>query len=458
MQTLILLIASYIFYGWWDPKALFLILSCTATGYFIGTLLGRCARPKFRIILLLTSVFWNLGILAFFKYFNFFVENFQEAFTLFGVSPTGPSLEIVLPVGISFFTFQTIGYTIDVYRKRILASHDPLSFFTFICFFPQLVAGPIERASHLLPQFTNPRKFSYPTAVAGMRLILAGLFKKIVIADQCAPIVTTSFADPTALSGNALVIAAILFAFQIYCDFSGYSDIAVGSARLFGFSLMRNFATPYFSRDLVEFWHRWHISLSTWFRDYIYIPLGGNRLGWARTHFNILFVFLLSGFWHGANWTFLVWGIVHGIFYLASRALFPIHTGQRPEDSSDRPYGLFDWFRVMLTFSIVTLAWIFFRSNSVSDSLIYLDHIFVSNYLAHPGQILLLPKQILLHQCFPFIFGFLLIEWFSRRADCILSPADRINSRPLRWFIYTIITYTIIWHSGAPAEFIYFAF
>ena len=302
LQNAFLVIASYFFYGWWDWRFLSLIAFSSTLDYFVGVGLGKTESTKKRKLLLLTSIAVNIGFLGFFKYFNFFAESFCEAFTFFGTSISDPILlNVILPVGISFYTFQTLSYSIDVYKKKLQPTNDIISFFAFVSFFPQLVAGPIERATNLLPQFHKQRAFSYDQASDGMRQILWGLFKKVVIADNCAIYVNDIFSNFSNHSGSTLLLGAILFAFQIYGDFSGYSDIAIGTARLFGFNLMRNFAFPYFSRDIAEFWRRWHISLSTWFRDYVYIPLGGSRGGkWLNIR-NVFIIFVVSGFWHGAN-------------------------------------------------------------------------------------------------------------------------------------------------------------
>ena len=309
IQNLLIVIASYIFYGWWDWRFLFLIFCSTMVDYIIGFYLSNQNNRKIRKILLFISIAINLGILGFFKYYNFFLSSFTHVFTFFGVEIKANSLRIVLPVGISFYTFQTMSYTIDVYKRKIQATNDFIAFAAFVSFFPQLVAGPIERATNLLPQFLKKREFIYAQAVNGLRQMLWGLFKKIVIADNCARYVNMTFNNAESLTGSTLVLGVVFFAFQIYCDFSGYSDIAIGTARLFGFTLMKNFSFPYFSRDIAEFWRRWHISLTSWFRDYVYIPMGGSRgSGWIKVR-NVLIIFLVSGFWHGANWTFLLWGL-----------------------------------------------------------------------------------------------------------------------------------------------------
>ncbi|MDN3644276.1 MBOAT family O-acyltransferase, partial [Lutimonas halocynthiae] len=308
LQNLLIVVASYVFYGWWDWRFLSLILFSTLVDYTVGRKLRDENNGSRRLLLLWTSIIVNLGFLGFFKYYNFFLDNFIEAFSFFGYVFKAGSLQIILPVGISFYTFQTLSYTIDVYKKKLEPTKDFIAFAAFVSFFPQLVAGPIERATNLLPQFYKKRTFDSNKAIDGLKQILWGLFKKVVIADNAAQFANEIFNNSGDYSGSTLFLGALFFAFQIYGDFSGYSDIAIGTSRLFGFNLMKNFAFPYFSRDIAEFWRRWHISLSTWFRDYLYIPLGGSRGGLSMKIRNTFIIFIVSGFWHGANWTFIVWG------------------------------------------------------------------------------------------------------------------------------------------------------
>jgi alginate O-acetyltransferase complex protein AlgI len=316
LQNLLVVVASYVFYGWWDWRFLSLIVFSTLVDFWVGIGLHREQKHSKRKALLFTSIIVNLGFLGFFKYFNFFLENFRTAFSFFGTEINASSLNIILPVGISFYTFQTLSYSIDLYRRKLEPTRDFIAFSAFVSFFPQLVAGPIERATNLLPQFYAKRRFNYAMAVDGMRQILWGLFKKVVIADRCAEYVNDIFANSADYTGSTLALGALFFAFQIYGDFSGYSDIAIGTSRLFGFNIMRNFHFPYFSRDMAEFWRRWHISLSTWFRDYVYIPLGGSRVNKATQIRNTLIIFVVSGFWHGANWTFIFWGLLNALYII----------------------------------------------------------------------------------------------------------------------------------------------
>ncbi|PCJ25692.1 MAG: membrane-bound O-acyltransferase family protein [Flavobacteriales bacterium] len=363
LQNLIIVISSYVFYGWWDWRFLSLILFSTIVDYLVGRGLSKQKEHGKRKFLLWTSIAVNIGLLGFFKYYNFFLESFVSAFSFFGKEIVGESLNIILPVGISFYTFQTLSYTIDVYKKKLEPTKDFISFAAFVSFFPQLVAGPIERAKRLLPQFYTKRILKYDNIVKGLHQILWGLFKKIVIADRLAIVVNEFYNNPTEYHGLTLVLGTVFFAFQIYCDFSGYSDIAIGTARLFGFKLMTNFKTPYFSKSIGEFWKRWHISLSTWFRDYVYIPLGGNRVIKVRWLFNIFVTFLVSGFWHGANWTFIVWGALHGFVLVVETFLSKIQK------------NIPSVFNIIITFSLVCFAWVFFRANSIQDAFLIIGKI-----------------------------------------------------------------------------------
>ena len=370
-QNALIIVASYIFYGWWDWRFLSLIIFSTLIDYSIGILLSKENNAKKRNLLLWISLGVNLGFLGFFKYYNFFVDSFISAFSFFGVNPSFSSLNIILPVGISFYTFQTLSYTIDVYRRKLKPTNDIISFAAFVSFFPQLVAGPIERAPHLLPQFYKKRHFDYNQAISGVNLIIWGLFKKMVIADNAALIVNGIFANYTNESSLSLLTGMFLFSFQIYCDFSGYSDLAIGISRLFGFDLMNNFKFPYYSKNIREFWNRWHISLSTWFRDYLYIPLGGNRVSTQRGILNIFIVFILSGLWHGANWTFVFWGFLHALFFVPIvlfKDKFPTHNYH---------FNLKNLISILINFLLISMAWVFFRAENISDAFQYLKNIFL---------------------------------------------------------------------------------
>lgn len=447
---LILLIASYIFYGWWDWRFLILIVISSLTDFIIGQYLYINTKKSTRKLLLSASLLVNIGILFFFKYFNFFIDSFQ-ALTGIDINKNWSTLNIILPVGISFYTFQTLSYTIDIYRNKIKPTRSILTFFTFVAFFPQLVAGPIERAARLIPQFEKRSQFSYDQATSGIKLMLWGFFKKMVIADQLAKIVDAVYAQPDQFSGLAIVFTTFLFGYQIYCDFSGYSDIAIGTARLFGIELMTNFRTPYLASSFREFWHRWHISLSTWFRDYVYIPLGGNRgssFFWMR---NIFITFVVSGLWHGANVTFLIWGALHGTLLIVEH--FSVSRNQYLTKLK-RPVG---WF---ITFILVNFSWIFFRAESwqhitllftdifrSSESGSFVSLLFNSGNYTDAGRMLV------------FIFPvFLLVEFLMKEKsfDELLSGF----SRPVQWGVfYIIITVILVFGvlNSAP-QFIYFQF
>ena len=370
-QNVLLLVASYIFYGWWDWRFLSLIIASTFLDYFIALALQKTERSSKRKVLLAISLAGNLGMLGFFKYYNFFVTSWIEVWSSVGITMEATTLNIILPVGISFYTFQTLSYTIDVYRKEMEPTKSFIDFAAFVTFFPQLVAGPIERASHLLPQFYKNRTFDYQNAVDGVKLIIWGMFKKVVVADNCAFFVNTIFENPEAYSSGELFVGMVFFAFQIYGDFSGYSDMAIGISKLFGFDLMVNFKFPYFSRDIAEFWRRWHISLSTWFRDYIYIPLGGSKGSkWFQIR-NVMIIFLVSGFWHGANWTYVVWGLFHALLFLPL-LLFNVNRSHLITKS----YGWFDFAKIGVTFLVVCIGWVFFRADSIAAAFQYLVHLF----------------------------------------------------------------------------------
>lgn len=383
-QNAFIVVASYVFYGWWDWRFLGLIIFSTLLDFYIGKSLKNEERTKRRKSLLHLSLFVNLGFLGVFKYYNFFIENFAVAFSFFGKNIQTNSLDIILPVGISFYTFQTLSYTIDVYRKKLEPANDPVAFAAFVCFFPQLVAGPIERATNLLPQFYIRRSFDYDKAKDGARQILWGLFKKVVIADNCATYANLIFNNHEDYNGSTLVLGSIFFTFQIYGDFSGYSDIAIGVSRLFGFTLKQNFATPYFARDIAEFWRRWHMSLSTWFRDYLYIPLGGSRGGSLQKIRNTFVIFIVSGFWHGANWTYIVWGGLNALYFLPLQ-LLKINRVHLDAPGQGRMLPTFrETSQILTTFVLTVTAWIFFRSDSITTAFAIFAKIFSSSLLEIP--------------------------------------------------------------------------
>lgn len=453
LQNLLIVIASYTFYGWWDWRFLSLIIFSTVVDYSIGVLMSKEERVLKRKILLWTSITVNLGFLGFFKYYNFFLDNFISAFSFFGMDVNANSLNIILPVGISFYTFQTLSYTIDVHKRKLEPTRDFIAFAAFVSFFPQLVAGPIERATNLLPQFYNKRKIDYANAVDGMRQILWGLFKKIVIADNCAQYANEIFNNSADYGGSTLVLGALFFTFQIYGDFSGYSDIAIGTSRLFGFNLMQNFSFPYFSRDIAEFWRRWHISLSTWFRDYLYIPLGGSRGGTRMKIRNTFIIFIVSGFWHGANWTFIVWGTLNAIYFL------PLLLANKNRNHLDivakgNPFPSIKEFSLILTtFGLTVLAWVFFRAENINHATNYLLTIFSKSILESIDNI---PYGL-----FIILLFFISVEWLNRDKKFGLERLQQTNwvtniiDKTLLFITFWII---VIWHHDGEVEFIYFQF
>lgn len=454
LQNALIVLASYVFYGWWDWRFLSLILFSTLVDYTIGRKLKSEKNQTKRKILLWTSICVNLGFLGFFKYANFFLDNFTAAFSFFGSEITTHSLDIILPVGISFYTFQTLSYTIDVYKQKLEPTNDFIVFSAFVSFFPQLVAGPIERATNLLPQFYKKRTFELSKAVDGMRQILWGLFKKIVIADSCAELANQIFNNSAEMNGSTLVLGALFFTFQIYGDFSGYSDIAIGTSRLFGFNLMQNFKFPYFSRDIAEFWRRWHISLSTWFRDYLYIPLGGSRGGtWMKVR-NTFLIFIVSGFWHGANWTFIVWGTLHAIYFLPL-----LLTNKNRNNLEIVAQGNYlptarELLQMLSTFTLTVFAWIIFRANDITHAFHYISEIFSASILEAPK--LSDSKEAIITMLLVFIFIF--IEWLGRESQFALEHLGLKWKRPLRHALYYTIIIALFWYNGKEQQFIYFQF
>ena len=455
LQNLLIVLASYVFYGWWDWRFLSLILFSTVVDYSVGLGLLKESRLSRRKLLLWTSILVNLGFLGFFKYYNFFLDNFITAFSFFGTPIKANTLNIILPVGISFYTFQTLSYTIDVYRRKLEPTKDFIAFAAFVSFFPQLVAGPIERATHLLPQFFQKRHFDYSKAVDGMRQILWGLFKKMVIADNCAQYANDIFNHSDAYSGSTLVLGALFFSFQIYGDFSGYSDIAIGTSRLFGFDLKKNFNFPYFSRDIAEFWRRWHISLSTWFRDYLYIPLGGSHGGLLQKIRNTFIIFIVSGFWHGANWTFIFWGALNALYFLP---LLLTKNNRRNLDvvAQGKMFpNLKELMQILLTFSLTVFAWIFFRAENLGHALSYIAEIFSSSIFIAPdfkGVSKIVPMVILL------IF-FIILEWRGREGEFAISNMGLKWNRLSRWSFYSFLVFLIaMFMQTEESPFIYFQF
>jgi len=453
LQNALIVIASYTFYGWWDWRFLSLIIISTVVDYSIGLGLKKHDHRTTRKILLWISILVNLGFLGFFKYYNFFLDNFVSAFTFFGQEIQASSLNVILPVGISFYTFQTLSYTIDVYRRKMESTHDFIAFAAFVSFFPQLVAGPIERATNLVPQFRKRRSFDYDRATDGLRQILWGLFKKMVIADNCAELANQIFNNSGEYSGSTLVLGVLFFTFQIYGDFSGYSDIAIGTSRLFGFNLMRNFAFPYFSRDIAEFWRRWHISLSTWFRDYLYIPLGGSRGGtWMKIR-NTFIIFIVSGFWHGANWTFIIWGALNAIYFLPLML-----TSRNRRNLEIIAQGKFlptirEFLSMLLTFCLTVFAWVFFRADSLGHAIQYLTGIF-----SDPGSYIMLSVYYEYIGIIVLLVVFIGIEWIGRENQYAIEKLMLNWPKLARWGFYFVLAMITLLYSGAQQEFIYFQF
>ena len=455
LQNLLIVIASYLFYGWWDWRFLSLILFSSIVDYSISLFLKKEENLRKRKILLWISILTNLGFLGFFKYYNFFLENFVEVFKFFGYTFQTSSLAIILPVGISFYTFQTLSYTIDVYRKKLEPTDDFIAFSAFVSFFLQLVAGPIERATNLLPQFYVKRTFDYDLAVKGLKQILWGFFKKIVIADNCAHFANLIFNNSAEYNGSTLVLGALFFTFQIYGDFSGYSDIAIGTSRLFGFDLMKNFSYPYFSRDIAEFWRRWHISLSTWFRDYLYIPLGGSQGGKMMKVRNTFIIFLVSGFWHGANWTFIFWGLLNAIYFLP--LLLADKNRTHIDIVAENSYlpSIKEFFSILLTFTLTVFAWIFFRAESLSHAFQYIGGIFSSSTLSVPAFDGISKAAVVLL----LITLFLTIEWIGRRSHFAIEKIGIHWSPIFRWSFYSILIFIIfMFMQTEETPFIYFQF
>jgi D-alanyl-lipoteichoic acid acyltransferase DltB (MBOAT superfamily) len=452
-QNAFVVAASYVFYGWWNWKFLILIAITSFCSWGSGLLIQKWQddRKKTKWVSA-ANIILNLGILALFKYYDFFAESFANLFL--GGRTDGILLNLILPVGISFYTFQALSYTIDVYRRRIEPTRDIVQFFAYVSFFPQLVAGPIARATDLLPQFGRERKFEYGQAVDGLRQMLWGFFKKIVVADWCALYVDDVFGNISGHHGVELICAAILFSFQIYADFSGYSDIAIGTAKLFGIKLMRNFSTPYFSRDIAEFWRRWHISLTTWFRDYVYIPMGGSRCSRIRIVRNVFVTFLVSGLWHGANWTFIAWGAFHAILFLP---LILTSNNRKYKEivAADRALPtLKEFCQILLTFAIVTLGWIIFRADSLHQAFEF----FVGMTRFHSGWDLAFFLSSEFRSRMVWVVLMLVIEWIDRREEHALSMKG-VRHRAVRYALYFLVmVVTLFYFDDGSTGFIYFQF
>ena len=453
-QNGLVVVASYVFYGWWDWRFLLLIALTSLCSFGSGLLMERFeGRRRWQRTVSACNIVLNLGILGLFKYYNFFVENLEWFFqSVLGYQLDWVTIGVILPVGISFYTFQALSYSIDVYQKKLPATHDIVEFFAYISFFPQLVAGPIERATNLLPQFQNSRQFDYAAAVDGLRQMLWGFFKKLVIADNCASVVNDYWNQYADLPGVSLFVLGVLFTFQIYCDFSGYSDIAIGCARLFGFRLMRNFNFPYFSRSIPEFWRRWHISLTTWFRDYIYFPLGGSRCDKWKIVRNIFIVWSVSGLWHGANWTFVCWGLFHAAL-LAVYNILGINTKHEHIVAYGRWFPtLKELFQMGLTFVLAVVGWIIFRADSMPQAVSFLSAMFTNPFFDASR----LPGVNYL--CFGLVL--LAVEWLQRDKQHALQfpNVKPFQYRFVRWGVYYGVIVLIARFAGASQTFIYFQF
>jgi D-alanyl-lipoteichoic acid acyltransferase DltB (MBOAT superfamily) len=450
IQNILLLVSSYFFYACWDWRFLFLLIFSTLLDYYTGIKMSDAKNQKIKNFWFWLSICVNLGFLGIFKYYNFFVTSFADAISNIGLHVSPWTLNLILPVGISFYTFHGLSYVIDIYKDRIKAEKDFVDYAVFVSFFPLLVAGPIERATHLLPQIQKKRIFNYANMVDGLRQILWGLFKKVVIADQCAQYANTIFTNSSDYSGSTLLLGALLFTFQIYGDFSGYSDIAIGTAKLFGIDLLRNFAFPYFSRDIAEFWRRWHISLSTWFRDYLYIPLGGSKGGtWIKVR-NTFIIFLVSGFWHGANWTFIIWGLLNALYIMPS-IIFKTNRNNLDVVAQGRYLpNLKEIVSVGITFSLTVLAWIFFRAENLNHAISYLQGLFSSSFFSIPQ---IKPVSVVVY-----IFLFIIVEWLGREKKYGIENFGFKWPRIVRWTFYYILIILILSFSGKEQEFIYFQF
>lgn len=450
-QNILLLGASYYFYSCWNWKFLFLLVFSTVLDFYSGHKIFTSPSKSHKKLWLAASVIINLGFLGIFKYYNFYITSFVELVAQFGYTIPLWTLQVILPVGISFYTFHGLSYVFDIYNDKIKPEKDFVIYSLFVSFFPLLVAGPIERATHLLPQLKVPRVFDYQKSVNGLRQILWGLFKKVAIADACSPYVNTIFEHYQTQEGSTLLIGAFLFAIQIYCDFSGYSDIALGTARLMGIELLKNFAFPYFSRDIAEFWRRWHISLSSWFRDYLYIPLGGSKVNTYKKIRNVFIIFLVSGFWHGANWTFIIWGLLNALYIMPSIFLQTNRNNLHIVAQDSILPSIKDLLQILSTFLLTTLAWIFFRSQSVGQALFILKKIFSSSLFTVPTCLPVFEITLAL--------AMLVVEWAGRKHAFALDGVGYdARHRIARWIFYILLLLLIAFYFSSGHEFIYFQF
>lgn len=444
LQNVFVFVSSYVFYGWWDWRFLFLISFSSLLGFGIGWWIDRTAEDRIRKRLVILAIVVNVLFLAAFKYLNFFIESTEILIQNLGFKADFITLHWILPIGISFYTFHNISYIVDVYRKHIPATKDLIVYLSFMSYFPQLIAGPIQRAKDLIPQFQRIRIFNYSQATDGLQQLLWGLFKKVVVADTCASYVNMVFGHYETVSGLQLILGVVFFAFQIYGDFSGYTDMALGISKLFGIELTTNFKTPYFARSIPDFWRRWHISLTTWFKDYVYIPLGGNKKGMSVTLRNTCIIFLVSGFWHGANWTFIIWGLLNAIYFIPYLFL--------KMDSREETYSIKDYMQMVVVFIAICFAWIFFRAESLTEAMAYIKHMFVNPFIT-TSYLTSFPLGILL----PLLF-LLIIEWIYFKKEGFQSI--RFSSQWIAWPVYICITFIILMNMSFHnnSDFIYFQF
>ncbi|HRD59049.1 MAG TPA: MBOAT family O-acyltransferase, partial [Ferruginibacter sp.] len=458
LQNALLFAASYFFYACWDWRFMFLLMFSTLLDYFTGLKMQDAYTQKSKTFWFWLSIVVNLGFLGVFKYYNFFADSFAEAVSHIGWHVSPLMINVILPVGISFYTFHGLSYVIDIYKERIKAERSFVDYAVFVSFFPLLVAGPIERATHLLPQIKKERAFDYTKAVDGLRQILWGLFKKIVIADNCAELANQIFNNSTDLSGSTLVLGAIFFTFQIYGDFSGYSDIALGTARLFGIELLRNFDFPYFSRNIAEFWRRWHISLSSWFKDYLYIPLGGSKGGnWMRIR-NTFIIFIVSGFWHGANWTFIVWGFLNALFVMPSIVMKTNRNNLEIVAKGKLLPTFKEFFQMATTFAMAVFAWVFFRAENIDHAIDYVSMIFSKSLFSIPQGKAFLGTGVHPYTMLCILTLFQIIEWNGREQQYAIANLGVKWKKSLRYAMYYAIVIAIFWFAGKEQQFIYFQF
>ena len=453
-QNLLLLVASYVFYGWWDWRVLILIVLTSVSSYCSGLLIERYEGKRgVQRAVSAVNIVLNLGILGTFKYFNFFKDSLASLLSVVGITPDWPTMNIILPVGISFYTFQALSYSIDVYSGRFKATRDAIAFFAFISFFPQLVAGPIERASNLLPQMLRERSFDYGTAVDGMRQMLWGFFKKLIIADGCAEVVNGIWDNLQTSTGLMLVVGSLLFTFQIYTDFSGYSDIAIGCAKLFGFRLTTNFRVPYFSRNVREFWRRWHITLNAWFTQYVYFPLGGSRCSRGRVILNTVIVFALSGLWHGADWTFVLWGLYLALLFIPL-IVFKSHRYKDTVAHGRLLPSAREFVSMLVTFLLINFGWILFRAPDIKTFVDFTSRLFSASLFNYHGLTMKMASMLL------WCAGLLLVEWFQRERQHVLQiDGYRIFAhQAARLALYALLAFLIFYFAGQVQTFIYFQF